>query len=257
MRLFKPTRNSDLRSTCTRELMSLQKPLVRREKMNGRGGWMTGQILHTASVTLNPRRRREISANSDCWMPHRRAKKLKSKTLPWACLAIRQTQIDASLHLLSWALGSLRLGLLHNGLAKFVTSALHLLPRTRAYKGLLYGHSKNSSPRKAIIQSTLRPALGLIPKDTALFNRNGARYVAAARSIMLVMCSRSLNYWTRFRTSSVYCDALFSDWKKQTTLTPAQNCPDCLLGIKSMQLNSPFGYDNRLASDLSSSTLSL
>lgn len=49
---------------------------------------------------------------------------------------------------------------------------------------------------------------------------------------------------------------LLGQWLNLPSLTAAQNCSDCMLGVYQMQLNSPFGYDDAFASDFASLTSS-
>lgn len=58
------------------------------------------------------------------------------------------------------------------------------------------------------------------------------------------------------RTNGGFCDTQFSAWLNESTLTSAQNCSDCLLGVEAFELGSPFGYDAVLASNFASMTSS-
>ncbi|KAB5511429.1 hypothetical protein GE09DRAFT_982082 [Coniochaeta sp. 2T2.1] len=58
------------------------------------------------------------------------------------------------------------------------------------------------------------------------------------------------------KNTQQYCDVLLGQWLNQPSLTVAQNCSDCILGVSQMQLNSPFGYDDGFASDFISLTSS-
>lgn len=53
-----------------------------------------------------------------------------------------------------------------------------------------------------------------------------------------------------------FCDTLLASWVNETTLTSAQNCSNCFLGVQSVELSSPFGYDDTLAANFQALTSS-
>lgn len=57
-------------------------------------------------------------------------------------------------------------------------------------------------------------------------------------------------------SSGQYCDEIFYAWLNQTSLSSAQNCSDCNLGVAQVQLDSPFGYDDEFASEFGALTSS-
>ncbi|MCJ1245494.1 hypothetical protein MMC30_002698 [Trapelia coarctata] len=57
-------------------------------------------------------------------------------------------------------------------------------------------------------------------------------------------------------SSGDFCDPLFTSWLNETTLTSAQSCSSCFLGVQSVQLNSPLGYDETFAANFQSLTSS-
>lgn len=61
---------------------------------------------------------------------------------------------------------------------------------------------------------------------------------------------------TAFSSSGKFCDSLFAAWINETVLTSAQNCSNCFLGVQSLELSSPLGYDANLAANFKSLTSS-
>jgi len=53
-----------------------------------------------------------------------------------------------------------------------------------------------------------------------------------------------------------FCDPQILAWSNQTQLTSAQSCSDCWLGVQAMELGSPLGYNDDLASNFASLTSS-
>ena len=69
-----------------------------------------------------------------------------------------------------------------------------------------------------------------------------------------IVCSEMFLYY--LRSTGTYCGVEFLNWQGESSLTTAQNCSDCTLGVDSMELSSPFGYDDNLASNFQSLTSS-
>lgn len=61
---------------------------------------------------------------------------------------------------------------------------------------------------------------------------------------------------TTFSSSGNFCDSLFAAWINETVLMSAQNCSNCFLGVQSLELSSPLGYDANLAANFKSLTSS-
>jgi hypothetical protein len=55
--------------------------------------------------------------------------------------------------------------------------------------------------------------------------------------------------------SDTFCQSLFRTWKN-TNMTEDQQCSDCLLGTTQLQLDSPLGYQDNIASDFAKTTAS-
>lgn len=53
-----------------------------------------------------------------------------------------------------------------------------------------------------------------------------------------------------------YCDPQILAWSNKSSMGANESCSDCWLGCLSMQLNSPLGYDDGLASNFESLTSS-
>ncbi|OCK74384.1 carbohydrate-binding module family 50 protein [Lepidopterella palustris CBS 459.81] len=57
-------------------------------------------------------------------------------------------------------------------------------------------------------------------------------------------------------TTGQYCDPQLLAWAAQGYLNSTQICSDCWLGVQALQLNSPLGYDDGLATNFASLTSS-
>lgn len=58
------------------------------------------------------------------------------------------------------------------------------------------------------------------------------------------------------RESGQFCDTVFTSWLDKPALTDAELCSDCALGLRQLQLNSSFGYDEDTAERFASATQS-
>lgn len=67
---------------------------------------------------------------------------------------------------------------------------------------------------------------------------------------------QSSNFWLTAALSSEnrFCDPRILSWSEQVELTSNQSCSECWLKSQALQLNSPFGYDENLATNFAALT---
>lgn len=81
--------------------------------------------------------------------------------------------------------------------------------------------------------------------------------VLQERQVYPCQCPLAGNRLRKLRsTTAQFCDPQLLAWSNQSYLTTNQSCSDCWLGVLTLQLGNPLGYDDNLASNFVSLTSS-
>ena len=74
--------------------------------------------------------------------------------------------------------------------------------------------------------------------------------VLQERQVYPCQCPLAGNRLRKLRsTTGQFCDPQLLAWSNQSYLTTNQSCSDCWLGVLTLQLGNPLGYDDNLASN--------